>query len=77
MTRNVKIARPIIRPAAYGQAFAQLDTALAENTPSNDGEKIDLLRIALFGDAARDLIRGEASERQSSQNGEIYPGKSG
>lgn len=35
--------------APYHQAFERLDKALAENTPSNDIEKIDKIRRLLFG----------------------------
>ena len=51
MTLNGKIARQTVRNAAYGQAFARLDAALAENTRSrsDDIEKIDRLRLAVFG----------------------------
>ncbi len=34
---------------AYRQALERLDIALAENTPSNDLEKIDAVRRILFG----------------------------
>ena len=34
---------------AYRQALERLDIALAENTPSNDLEKIDQIRRILFG----------------------------
>jgi hypothetical protein len=51
MTRNEKNTRPMVRNAAYVQAFARMDAALAENTRSrsNDIEKIDRLRLAVFG----------------------------
>jgi hypothetical protein len=45
-------APPVVRHAAsYVQAFNWLDQALAENTRSrsNDLEKIDRLRLAVFG----------------------------
>jgi len=35
---------------AYRQAFQRLDTALEENTPSDNREKIRLLRLAMFAD---------------------------
>jgi hypothetical protein len=46
-----KNARPRLRNNAYVNAFASLDAALAENTRarSNDLEKIDRLRLAVFG----------------------------
>jgi hypothetical protein len=34
---------------AYRQAFEKLDAVLAQNTSSNDIEKIDLLRLKVFG----------------------------
>ena len=51
MTRNGKITRPVLRQPAYRPAFERLDAALAENTRSrsNDAEKIDRLRRAVFG----------------------------
>ena len=39
-----------LKNPAYRQAFERLDTALAENMPCNNYEKIQLLRLALFGD---------------------------
>jgi hypothetical protein len=35
---------------AYRSAFERLDAALEENIPSNNYEKIRLLRVAMFGD---------------------------
>jgi len=61
MARNGKITRSIIRNPAYRQAFENLDIALSKNTPSNDIEKINRLRIAVFGDAVLDVIRREQS----------------
>jgi hypothetical protein len=51
MTHNGKTPRRIVRNAAYLQAFARLDAALAKNARSrvNDIEKIDRLRLAVFG----------------------------
>ena len=51
LTRNVNVTRWPVRHATYGQAFARLDAVLAENTRSrsNDIEKIDRLRLAVFG----------------------------
>ena len=43
-----------VRNPTYGQAFAHLDAALAKNTHSNDIEKIDRLRRALFGELPED-----------------------
>jgi hypothetical protein len=46
-----KNARPRQRNGAYVHAFASLDAALAENarSRSNDIERIDRLRLAVFG----------------------------
>jgi hypothetical protein len=51
MARNGKTTHPTVRNAAYLQAFARLDAALAKNarSRSNDIEKIDRLRLAVFG----------------------------
>ena len=51
MTHNGKITRQTVRHDAYSQAFARLDAALAKNARSrvNDIEKIDRLRLAVFG----------------------------
>ena len=51
MTHNGKITRPMVRNAAYRCAFERLDAALAENTQSrsNDVERIDRMRLAVFG----------------------------
>lgn len=35
---------------AYRQAFEGLDAALEENTPSDNAERIRLMRLALFAD---------------------------
>jgi hypothetical protein len=50
MTRNGKIARPIVRNAAYRQAFQRLDESLEENTTCDNREKIRLMRQAMFAD---------------------------
>jgi hypothetical protein len=49
MAHNGKTTRPIVRNAACLQAFARLDAALAKNARSNDVEKIQLLRLKVFG----------------------------
>jgi hypothetical protein len=43
---------PQLRPQypAYRQAFECLDEALEENTPSDNREKIRLMRLAMFAD---------------------------
>jgi len=43
-----------VRNPTYRQVFARLDAALAKNTHSNDIEKIDRLRRALFGELPED-----------------------
>lgn len=50
MTRTGKIARPIVRNPSYREAFQRLDEALEENTPSDNFEKIRLMRQAHFAD---------------------------
>jgi hypothetical protein len=54
MSRNGTIMRPMVRNAAYRQAFERLDAVLAKNTRGNDDEKIDRLRRALFGELPED-----------------------
>jgi hypothetical protein len=54
MTRQHKQPPMTVRNPTYGQAFAHLDAALAKNTRSNDIEKIDRLRRALFGELPED-----------------------
>ncbi len=56
MASTGKNTRQTVRNAAYLQAFARLDAALAENTRSrlNDIEKIDRLRRAVFGELPGD-----------------------
>ena len=50
MTRNGKIARPIVRNPAYRQAFQRLDESLEQNSGFSNAEKIELLGRHLFGD---------------------------
>ena len=50
MSRHQKPARPIVCNPAYRQAFKRLDEALEENTPSDNSEKIRLMREAYFAD---------------------------
>jgi hypothetical protein len=52
MTRQ-KLPPPRPKNPAYHQAFARLDAALAENTLSNNCEKIRLMRLTLFADVDR------------------------
>jgi hypothetical protein len=42
------------RNSVYRQALERLDRALKKNTPSNECEKIDKLRWALFGELPED-----------------------
>lgn len=51
MIRHEKIARLPVRLPAYRSALERLDAALATNSRSrsNDAEKIDRLRLAVFG----------------------------
>ena len=39
-----------VRNPAYREALQRLDSALEENTPSNNYEKIRLMRLAAFAD---------------------------
>jgi len=45
-----KHPRFFVRNPAYRQAFERLDAALEENTPSDNSEKIRLMRAAHFAD---------------------------
>jgi hypothetical protein len=53
MNRRQKSPPPRLKNPAYRPAFEKLDEALAENTPCNNYEKIQLMRLALFGDVAK------------------------
>ena len=50
MTRNGKIARPIVRNPAFRQAFQRLDESLEQNSDFSNAEKIRLMRQAMFAD---------------------------
>ncbi len=50
MNRRKKSPQHRSHGPAYRQAFGRLDAALEENTPSDNYEKIRLLRLALFAD---------------------------
>lgn len=50
MNRRRQPPPPRSRAPAYREAFARLDAALEANTPSDNAEKIRLLRLALFAD---------------------------
>jgi hypothetical protein len=53
MNRRPKPPQHRCQSPAYRQAFERLDAALEENTPSNNYEKIRLMRLALFADVDR------------------------
>ena len=53
MNRHQKPPPARLKNPAYRPAFERLDAALAENTPCNIIERIQLLRVALFGDVAK------------------------
>jgi hypothetical protein len=53
MTPIEKIVRQRAHKSGYGPALTRLDTALAENTPSNNYERIRLMRMALFAEVDR------------------------
>lgn len=48
MNRRQKPPQHRTKAPAYRQAFERLDEALEENTPSDNTEKIRLMRKALF-----------------------------
>jgi hypothetical protein len=50
MNRRQKLPRHRPQNPAYRQAFERLDEALEENTQSDNTEKIQMLRLAMFGD---------------------------
>jgi UDP-N-acetyl-D-mannosaminuronate dehydrogenase len=50
MNRRQKSPQPRTQAPAYRQAFERLDAALEENTPSDNTEKIRLMRLAYFAD---------------------------
>jgi hypothetical protein len=50
MNRHQKPPQPRCTNPAYRQAFERLDKALEENTPSDNYEKIRLMRQAAFAD---------------------------
>ena len=45
-------------PPPYRRAFERLDDALEQNTPSDNSEKIRLMRLAMFGDVDELLASG-------------------
>jgi hypothetical protein len=65
MTRQ-KSAPSRLKNPAYRPAFERLDAALAENTRCTYRDRIDMARIALFGDAAIDVIRQERFSNTNS-----------
>jgi hypothetical protein len=50
MNRRQKNQRLRCKIPAYRPVFERLDTALEENLPSDNHEKIRLMRLALFAD---------------------------
>jgi len=66
MNRFQKKLNLNVRNPTYGQAFAHLDAALAKNTRSNDIEKINRLRRAVFGELPEDNPSG-VNELQKSE----------
>ena len=53
MNRFPKHPRLFVHSPNYRQAFQRLDEALEANTPSDNSEKIRLMRLALFGDVIK------------------------
>jgi hypothetical protein len=53
MSRHQKPPQHRTQAPAYRQAFERLDEALEENTPSDNSEKIRLMRLAMFADVDR------------------------
>jgi len=53
MNRHQKHTQHRTKTPAYRQAFERLDEALEENTQSDNSEKIQLMRLALFGDVVK------------------------
>ena len=49
MNRHQKPLPPVVRAHAYRQAFQRLDEALARSFAVFEAEKVDLLRLRLFG----------------------------
>jgi hypothetical protein len=50
MNRHPKSPPPRPQNPAYRPAFERLDAALEENPPTNNHEKIRLMRLAMFTD---------------------------
>jgi hypothetical protein len=48
MNRHSKNIRPRPVPPACRNAFGRLDAALEQNTPSDNCEKIRLMRLSMF-----------------------------
>ena len=53
MNRRQKPTQHRPQYPAYRQAFERLDVALEENTPSDNFQKIRLMRLAMFGDVEK------------------------
>ena len=61
-----KIPSAALVPPAYQAAFARLDEAMANASTPGDittSEKLNLLRVSLFGGAAIRVIAGENRRR--------------
>jgi len=50
MNRRQKPPQRRTQALAYRPAFERLDAALEENTPSDNSERIRLMRLAMFAD---------------------------
>ena len=48
--RKIKQPPPIARHPLYSRAIQELNERILENSESNDLEKIDLLRLIVFGE---------------------------
>jgi hypothetical protein len=58
MNHRKKPPQHLVKNPAYRHAFERLDMALGKNTPSNDIEKIDMMRRILFGVVVEDELPG-------------------
>jgi hypothetical protein len=64
--RNRKHTPPLARLPAYRPAFERLDAALAKYSQLNEDEKIQMARIALFGEEA---VGDVPPRKKSEMNG--------
>jgi hypothetical protein len=53
MNRHHKQPQMTVRNPTYRQAFQRLDESLVVNAQSDNFEKIQLMRLALFGDVVK------------------------